>query len=131
MATEAQKRANRANARLSTGPRARAGKAKVARNALRHGLAIPLTAIPEFEEPIARLAELLAGSKEARAGEAYAVAISMIELARVERTREDLIQELLEKGSERVPADLHSLERYERRALSKQKSALRQFQSDS
>jgi hypothetical protein len=115
---------------LSTGPRSRAGKAKVARNALRHGLAIPVTAVPEFEEPIARLAELLAGTNEAaRAGEAYAVAISMVELERIERKKAGLIEEILCNKSERALAALHSLERYERCALSKRKSALRQFQS--
>ena len=38
MTSEAQLAANRRNAEKSTGPRTEAGKAKVARNALRHGL---------------------------------------------------------------------------------------------
>jgi hypothetical protein len=38
MASEAQIEANRANARLSTGPKTRAGKEKSRQNALRHGL---------------------------------------------------------------------------------------------
>jgi len=37
MATKAQIAANRANARKSTGPKSRTGKARVAHNALRHG----------------------------------------------------------------------------------------------
>jgi hypothetical protein len=40
MASERQIRANRANARASTGPKSAAGKTCAARNALRHGLAI-------------------------------------------------------------------------------------------
>jgi hypothetical protein len=40
MASKRQIRANRANARASTGPRSAAGKARAARNALSHGLAI-------------------------------------------------------------------------------------------
>lgn len=38
MTTERQKQANRANAQKSSGPRSRAGRARSARNALRHGL---------------------------------------------------------------------------------------------
>lgn len=131
MATEAQKRANRANAMRSTGPRSRAGKAQVARNALRHGLAVPVTAVPDFGGSIARLAELLAGSiGAARYNEAFAVAVSMIELERVERTKDQLLREVCGPSPRRALAMLNSLKRYERRALSKRKSALRQFQSD-
>lgn len=41
-------RANRANARRSTGPRSAAGKTRSARNALRHGLAIPIHEMAEL-----------------------------------------------------------------------------------
>jgi len=46
MATEKQIAANRANARLSTGPRTIAGKQRASRNAYRHGLCTPLPAGP-------------------------------------------------------------------------------------
>jgi hypothetical protein len=45
MASEAQIQANRSNAQKSTGPRSAAGKAVVARNAVRHGLAARLEVI--------------------------------------------------------------------------------------
>src|SRR5438477_10647578 len=42
MATERQIAANRANTRKSTGPKTAAGRLKSNRNALRHGLSLPL-----------------------------------------------------------------------------------------
>ena len=43
MATEKQIRANRENAKKSTGPKTAGGRARSSRNALRHGLSLPLT----------------------------------------------------------------------------------------
>src|SRR3984893_13113796 len=43
MASEKQIAANRANAQKSTGPRTAAGRLKSSRNALRHGLSVPLS----------------------------------------------------------------------------------------
>ena len=40
LTSDRQRRANGANARASTGPKTRAGKARSAKNALRHGLNI-------------------------------------------------------------------------------------------
>jgi len=50
MSTEAQIEANRANAEHSTGPRTEAGKAKSARNALRHGV-YPMAKLIPGEDP--------------------------------------------------------------------------------
>lgn len=50
MASEAQIAANRANARKSTGPRTAEGKARVARNGLKHGLCARDALLPE-EDP--------------------------------------------------------------------------------
>ena len=55
MATEAQIEANRRNAEKSTGPRTDAGKARVSRNATRHGLCSTVPVMsdedrPKFEE---------------------------------------------------------------------------------
>jgi hypothetical protein len=43
MATERQLRANRENAKQSTGPKTAGGRARSSRNALSHGLSLPLT----------------------------------------------------------------------------------------
>jgi hypothetical protein len=50
MATEAQIEANQQNARLSTGPRSVSGKARVAANALKHGLTAKSIVLPN-EDP--------------------------------------------------------------------------------
>ena len=55
MATEAQVRANRENAKRSTGPKTPEGKERVRRNALKHGLTGKGVALPsEDQEEIAR-----------------------------------------------------------------------------
>ena len=71
MATEAQIAANRRNANRSTGPRSAAGKARVARNAFRHGLAARLVAGTPSAARVRQLADALLGagphSEESRA----------------------------------------------------------------
>jgi hypothetical protein len=48
-------RANRQNARRSTGPRSASGRRRVAKNALRHGLAVPVALHPAANEAAERL----------------------------------------------------------------------------
>ena len=47
---------NRLNARASTGPKTAIGKARVARNALRHGLSVPVVRDPALAPEIEALA---------------------------------------------------------------------------
>jgi hypothetical protein len=54
--------ANRVNARHSTGPRSAEGKAHSRLNALKHGLAVPSSALPEFAQAITQLARTIAGN---------------------------------------------------------------------
>ena len=61
MRLSARVRANRRNARRSTGPRTSEGKSRVAKNAVQHGLAIPVTTDPTLADASERLARVIAG----------------------------------------------------------------------
>lgn len=54
--------ANRANARASTGPKTASGRASAARNALRHGLSLPVYSDPALSEELEALAREIAGT---------------------------------------------------------------------
>ena len=53
--------ANRANAKASTGPRTARGKHRVAQNARRHGLSLPIVSIPALSQQAESLARDFAG----------------------------------------------------------------------
>ena len=57
--TERKRAANRVNARLSTGPRTAAGKARVRQNAHRHGLNVAVADDPLLTEEVTRLARAI------------------------------------------------------------------------
>ena len=95
MRTEARARANRANALRSTGPRGVEGKQRVAQNALRHRLAVPVATLPEFDEALARLAQAIAGEgADARHLElARQAAEARIEVLRARHAKRAVIDE--------------------------------------
>ena len=150
----ARANSNRRNARRSTGPKSAAGKAKVAKNALRHGLAIPARLDSALSQEIEELAELIAGGNVAPylLDCARRVAEAQIDLRRIRRVRlsawskvetdelkrGDPAPEIsqVSPGFTRGPAELNTfakqllrLDRYERRALSRRKAAIREFES--
>jgi hypothetical protein len=96
--TSARKmRANRANARASTGPKTAQGLARAARDALGHGLSLPVCSDPALSEEVEALAREIAGT-DARAEIqelARRAAEAQIDLRRVRSARHRLLFDLL------------------------------------
>jgi hypothetical protein len=178
--------ANRRNAARSTGPQSRRGKSRSARNALSHGLAVPVVSDPVLCAKSAALAQAIAGvgANPQRVEAARRIAEAEVDLLRVRQARAQLLslaiapqiatnprtkrknralntalagtakeamgkpspadtvgnmaalellpQTLLEPAQQadvlgEFAARLARLDRYERRALSRRKSAIRAF----
>ena len=93
--TSARKiRANRANARASSGPKTAAGKAQSAQNAFRHGFNVPIWLDPALASDVEALAQRIAGNgADASVREpARRVAEAQIDLRRVRSYRTRLIE---------------------------------------
>ena len=99
MTSERKITANRANARASTGPRTTRGRARAARNALRHALSLPVCSIPALSEEVETLAREIAGrGANAQTQElARRVAEAQIDLHRVRSARHQLLFDTLNK----------------------------------
>jgi hypothetical protein len=97
--SERKIRANRANARASTGPHTIRGRARVARNALRHALSLPVCSIPALSEEVEALASKIAGpGANAETQElARRVAEAQIDLRRVRSARHQFLVDTLSK----------------------------------
>jgi hypothetical protein len=93
MTTARQHKANRANARASTGPRTQRGKIRAAQNARRHGLTVSVLTDPLLSEDTETLARALVGEGASAAllGPARRAAEAQIDLIRVRRARHDLL----------------------------------------
>lgn len=177
MTSDRQRLANCANAKRSTGPRTRTGKAQASRNALRHSLNVSVWNDFVFTCEIEAIARSIAGPNADPETLALArnIGEAQVALNRVRARRMSLLQELplpsvsvlikrlrlieaIERmkpnaiprfdmrtveerlcpkpleGDEKLirilderASELARLDRYERRALSKRKSAIRMF----
>ena len=89
--------ANRANARASTGPQTTRGRARAARNALRHGLSLPVGSIPALSEEVEALAREIVGPGANAATQELArrVAEAQIDLRRVRHARHQFLSDIL------------------------------------
>ncbi|MCB5176418.1 hypothetical protein [Microvirga lenta] len=90
--------ANRANAQRSTGPRSAAGKASSRRNATRHSLAVPVSAVPDLARAAAQLARHIAGGQTTNPAiveAATQLAEAAIDVLRVRQARAQAIGELV------------------------------------
>jgi hypothetical protein len=99
LTSERKIRANRANARASTGPRTARGRTRAARNALRHALSLPVCSIPALSEEVQALAREIAGpgAKAATQELARRVAEAQIDLRRVRYARHQFLSDALSK----------------------------------
>jgi hypothetical protein len=92
--TSARKiKANRANARASTGPQSAHGRARAARNALRHALSLPVCSNPALSDEVEALAREIAGPDAKAEIQALArqVAEAQIDPGRVRYARHRLL----------------------------------------
>jgi hypothetical protein len=95
--SERKIRANRANARASTGPKTAQGRSRAARNALRHALSLPVSSDPVLSEDVEALArEIIGTDSNAEIHElARRIAEAQIDLRRVRHARHQLFSQTL------------------------------------
>jgi hypothetical protein len=132
MATAKQIAANRRNAQRSTGPRTAVGKKLSSRNALRHGLSLPLEIDAVVEAQIGELAREIAGSStNTRQPATTKAAAAVLEMTRVQQVRTAMLKNIdLTKASPDELQRLIALDRYESRARTQRRRAAAELEKD-
>jgi hypothetical protein len=135
MPSDRQIAANRKNAKKSTGPRSDAGREASRRNARRHGLAIEIGTDPAFQDDLAKLAKALSLSNglqnvNERAREAAGAELDLLRIRKIRASLFETLSLVANDATSGSLAELNDklakLERYERRAFSRRKRALRE-----
>jgi hypothetical protein len=95
--SERQIKANRANARASTGPKTARGRSHAARNARRHALSLPVYSDPALSEEVEALARKIVpiDADDEIQELAHRIAEAQIDLNRARRARHQLLSEAL------------------------------------
>ena len=146
MAPQLEVETHKGRVRGRTGPRTVAGKKRASGNARRHGLSLSAGKDPDLSPDVERLASAIAGPDEARLAHARVIAEAGFDLRRVRSARLALLdparaaRSAAETGGKIIPATVDPkemetileklpqvlrLDRYERRAMSRRKRALR------
>ena len=149
MTSSRKAEANRANAKLSTGPKSAEGQARSAQNARRHGLRSD-AGVGHDAALVERLQRALAGPAPSRAvhAAAHEAALAYAHLLRVQSAKSALYRTALQEvGADlsddpaslppgiraaaliRVSAQLLTLDGYERKAISRRKGAIRRLEA--
>ena len=110
MASNRQIKANRENAKRSTGPKTEAGKARSRRNALRHGLSRPISGPTDGEVRAATLDGIAKPAELAR---------SRLDITRIFSARAALLEAFLNDPDPNVAKALLGINRYEAKAFAR------------
>ena len=135
MTSERKIAANRGNARVGRGPKTIQGKRRSSKNALRHGLSLPVSNVASVLADIEALArEIVGGGTDdpCVVGIARHIAEAQIDLVRIRTVRHELLNQANMSrsiGGETTDLieQLTKIGCYERRAFSRRKKALAQL----
>ena len=121
MTSRSKAKANRINAKASTGPKSAQGRARVARNARTHGLNAPVLSDPVLAEEAKSLAlEITKTTTEEHFELAVQVAEAEIDLRRIRRIRQAYLGHTRMDPTKAVML----IDRYEKRARARRRSAI-------